>query len=71
MDLSNTFKKKFSWKGVICEPDIRLHNDILAKRKFFLEKKPVHNSSNKKIYFSFKEPYHSFIASKGSSSSKK
>ena len=73
VDLSNTYmlEKKFSWKGVICEPDIRLHNDILAKRKCFLEKKPVHNSSNKKIYFSFKEPYESFIASKGNSSSKK
>jgi hypothetical protein len=73
VDLSNThmLEKKFSWKGVICEPDNRLHNNILAKRKCFLEKKPVHNSSNKKIYFSFKEPYNSFITSKWSSSAKK
>jgi hypothetical protein len=73
VDLSNTYmlEKKFSWKGVICEPDNRLHANILAKRKCFLEKKPVHNSSNKKIYFSFKEPYNSFITSKWSSSTKK
>ena len=73
MDLSNTYmlEKKFSWRGVICEPDNRLHADILAKRKCFLEKKPVHNSSNKKIYFSFKEPYDSFITSKWSTSAKK
>jgi hypothetical protein len=39
VDLSNTYilEKKFKWKGVICEPDIRLHAKILAKRKCFLE----------------------------------
>jgi hypothetical protein len=73
VDLSNTYilEKKFSWHGVICEPDKRLHANILATRKCFLEKKPIHHSSNKKIYFSFKEPYDSFIKKKYSSSAKK
>jgi hypothetical protein len=73
IDLSNTYllEKKFNWKGVICEPDNRMHSDILATRKCFLEKKPIYNSSKRKIYFSFKEPYNSFITSNYTSSVKK
>lgn len=60
--LSNTYvlEKKFKWKGVICEPDSRLHANILTKRKCFLETKPVSNSLNKNIYFYFKGLYDSY-----------
>jgi hypothetical protein len=45
---------------VICEPDSRLHANILTKRKCFLETKPVSNSLNKNIYFYFKGLYDSY-----------
>jgi hypothetical protein len=64
VDLSNTYilEKKFNWKGVICEPDSRLHAKILAKRKCFLETKPVSSSPNKSIYFYFKGLYDSYAS---------
>ena len=63
VDLSNSYilEKKFKWRGVICEPDSRLHADILAKRKCFLETKPVSGSVNKNIYFYFKGLYDSYV----------
>jgi hypothetical protein len=65
-DLSNTYvlEKKFKWKGVICEPDSRLHVNILAKRKCFLESKPVSNFHNKNIYFYSKGLYDSYSSYK-------
>jgi hypothetical protein len=62
VDLSNSYilEKKFKWRGVICEPDSRLHSNILAKRKCFLETKPVSSSVNKNIYFYFKGLYDSY-----------
>ena len=73
VDLSNTYilEKKFKWKGVICEPDGRLHANILAKRKCFLEIKPVSNSHNKNIYFYFKGLYDSYASFKYSPSANK
>ena len=73
MDLSNTYtlEKKFKWKGVICEPDNRLHANILVKRKCFLETKPVGNSHNKNIYFFFKGLYDSYSSSSYSPAAKK
>ena len=62
VNLSNSYilEKKFKWRGVICEPDSRLHANILAKRKCFLETKPVSSSANKNIYFYFKGLYDSY-----------
>ena len=73
VDLSNTYilEKKFKWKGVICEPDNRLHANILAKRKCFLETAPVTNISNKNIYFYYRGLYNSFTSSSYNSSAKK
>ena len=73
VDLSNTYilEKKFKWKGVICEPDNRLHANILAKRKCFLETAPVTNISNKNIYFYYKGLYNSYTSSAYNSSAKK
>jgi hypothetical protein len=73
VDLSNTYalEKKFKWKGVICEPDNRLHANILAKRKCLLETKPVGNSLNKNIYFFFKGLYESCTSSSFSPAAKK
>jgi hypothetical protein len=73
INLSNTYilEKKFKWKGVICEPDNRLHANILAKRKCFLETKPVSNSFNKNIYFYFKGLYDSYGSSIYDPSAKK
>jgi hypothetical protein len=73
VDLSNTYllEKKFKWQGVICEPDKRLHTNILAKRKCFLETKPVSGSFNKNVYFSYKGLYDSCASSYYSSSAKK
>jgi len=70
--LSNTYilEKKFGWKGIICEPDNRFHSKIRAKRKCFLEKKPIHKISNKKIYFLLKNGYDSHISTKYNSSTK-
>ena len=65
-DLSNTYilEKKFKWKGVICEPDSRLHENILAKRKCFLEIKPISKFHNENIYFHFKGLYDSYSSYK-------
>ena len=73
VDLSNTYflEKKFKWKGVICEPDSRLHTNILAKRKCFLETKPVSNSLNKNIYFHSKSLYNSYTSFSYSLAAKK
>ena len=73
VDLSNTYllEKKFKWRGVICEPDIRLHANILAKRKCFLETKPISSPFNKNVYFSYKGLYDSYAHSNYSSSAKK
>jgi hypothetical protein len=73
VNLSNTYilEKKFKWKGVICEPDIRLHTNILTKRKCFLERRPVSNFFNKNIYFYFKGLYNSYASYSYSSSAKK
>ena len=73
VDLSNTYilEKKFKWKGVVCEPDIRLHAKILAKRKCFLETKPISSPSNKNVYFSYKGLHDSYASSNYSSSAKK
>jgi len=73
VDLSNTYvlEKKFKWKGVICEPDSRLHANILTKRKCFLETKPVCSSDNKNIYFYFKGLYDSYARLSYSPSAKK
>jgi hypothetical protein len=73
VDLSNTYilEKNFKWKGVICEPDIRLHSNILTKRKCFLETKPVSNSLNKNIYFYFKGLYDSYTSFHADPSAKK
>jgi hypothetical protein len=70
--LSNTYilEKKFGWKGIICEPDNRFHSKIRAKRKCFLETKPVSNYSNKKIYFYFKGLYDSYGSSVYNASAK-
>ena len=70
--LSNTYllEKKLSWRGVICEPDNRFHAKIIANRECFLEKKPVHKFSNKKIYFLFKGGYDSCITTQYNSSAK-
>jgi hypothetical protein len=70
--LSNTYmlEKKFGWRGVICEPDNRFHSKIIATRKCFLERRPVDQSSNKKIYFLFKGSYDSHIIRKYNSSAK-
>jgi hypothetical protein len=72
VDLSNTYilEKKFKWNGVICEPDNRLHDNILSKRECFLETKPVSNYSNKKIYFYFKGLYDSYGSSVYNASAK-
>ena len=73
VDLSNTYilEKKFKWRGVICEPDSRLHTNILAKRKCFLETKPVSNSHNKNIYFYSKGLYDSYTSFRYSLAAKK
>jgi hypothetical protein len=73
VDLSNTYilEKKFKWRGVICEPDSRLHTNIMTKRKCFLETKPVSNSLNKNIYFYFKGLYNSYSSFDSSPSAKK
>ena len=73
VDLSNTYilEKKFKWRGVICEPDRRLHANILAKRKCFLETKPVSNSLNKNIYLYFRGLYDSYTSLSYSPSAKK
>lgn len=66
VDLSNTYilEKKFKWKGVICEPDSRLHINISTKRKCFLETSPVSKFHNKNIYFYFKGLYDSYSSYK-------
>jgi len=73
VDLSNSYilEKKFKWRGVICEPDSRLHSNILAKRKCFLETRPVSSSVNKNIYFYFKGLYDSYASLSYSPSAKK
>ena len=73
VDLSNTYllEKKFKWRGVICEPDIRLHANVLVKRKCFLETKPISSPFNKNVYFSYKGLYDSYASSNYSSSAKK
>jgi hypothetical protein len=73
VNLSNTYilEKKFKWKGIICEPDNRLHANILAKRKCFLETRPISGYSNKNIYFFFKGLYDSYTKNNYNSSAKK
>jgi hypothetical protein len=73
VDLSNTYilEKRFKWKGVICEPDNRLHANISSKRKCFLETAPITNFSNKIIYFNDKGTYNSYTSSTYNSSAKK
>jgi FkbM family methyltransferase len=73
VDLSNTYilEKMFKWTGVVCEPDNRLHTNILSKRKCFLETAPITNSSNKIFYFNDKGTYNSYTSSTYNSSAKK
>jgi hypothetical protein len=73
VDLSNTYilEKMFKWTGVVCEPDNRLHTNILSKRKCFLETAPITNSSNKIFYFNDKGIYNSYTSSTYNSSAKK
>jgi hypothetical protein len=73
VDLSNTYvlEKTFKWTGVICEPDNRLHTNILSKRKCFLETAPITNFSNKIFYFNDKGTYNSYTSSTYNSSAKK
>jgi FkbM family methyltransferase len=73
VNLSNTYilEKKFKWKGIICEPDNRLHSNILAKRECFLETRPVSGYSNKNIYFFYKGLYDSYTKTNYNSSAKK
>ena len=73
VDLSNTYilEKMFRWTGVVCEPDNRLHTNILSKRKCFLETAPITNSSNKIFYFNDKGTYNSYTSSTYNSSAKK
>jgi len=73
VDLSNTYilEKKFKWRGIICEPDNRLHANILAKRKCVLETKPISGHSNKCIYFFIRGLYDSYTKTNYNSSAKK
>ena len=73
VDLSNTYilEKTFKWTGVICEPDNRLHANILSKRKCFLETAPIANFSNKIFYFNDNGTYNSYTSSTYNSSAKK
>ena len=51
--LSNTYilEKNKTWYGIICEPDIRLINNIKKKRNCILETKPVSHKCNDLVYF--------------------
>ena len=59
VDLSNTYllEKKYSWNGIICEPNKK--NQILIKkyRKNYLEKKPLDNKSSNRIFFESEDSY--------------
>lgn len=61
-NISNTYllEKKYFWKGLICEPDKRLHNKIKKYRKSKIIKNPIVNTC-KKVNFYQSSLYNSSI----------
>lgn len=61
-NISNTYllEKKYFWKGLICEPDKRLHNKIKKYRKSKIIKNPIVDTC-KKVNFYQSSLYNSSI----------
>lgn len=61
-NLSNSYilEKFFFWKGLICEPDKRLHKKIIKNRNCSLIKNPISNKC-KKVFFYQSDLYNSSI----------
>ena len=64
IDISNSFilEKKFNWKGMICEPNIYLQENIKKNRSAKLIANPITDKSIKKVSFYMnKDPYQSSL----------
>lgn len=53
IDLSNTFllETEFDWKGILAEPAVRWHADLVRNRKALIDKRCVWSASNESILF--------------------
>lgn len=64
VDISNSFilEKNFNWSGMICEPNIYLHENIKKNRSAELCLNPITDKSIKKVSFYMnKDPYQSSL----------
>lgn len=54
IELSNTFllEQEFGWQGILCEPAVGWHKDLLKNRKCIIDKKCVYSSSGETVTFS-------------------
>ena len=62
VDLSNSLllEKKYNWKGILCEPDIRNFENIEKFRKSILVKSMITEKCNKNVeFFLNNDPYSS------------
>jgi len=54
IELSNTFllEKEFGWQGILCEPAVGWHKDLLNNRKCFIDTRCVYSSTGETVIFS-------------------